>query len=183
MRKVQISVNIITYISVKNHKIAKKGYKNMLKLHLIEIFLRNIPEMLLMIWGIYVVVRKSINIKIYILSSIIMALVNFLVRMLPIYFGVHTLIIVILTICTMAIIDTPVVKAVYGTLLMFLILTLSEFLNVAILNLLNINTNIAFTNPIIKSLFGIPSLIIIYLFIITIRYFIKKKEGLKNVAN
>jgi hypothetical protein len=155
----------------------------MLKLQWIEIFLRSTPEMLLMIWGIYVVARKSINMKIYILSSIIMAIVSFFVRMLPIYFGVHTLIIVILTICTMVITGIPIVKAIYGALLMFLILSLSEFLNLAILDLLNINTNIQFTNSIIKSVFGIPSLIIICLFIMTIRYFIKRKEELKNVAD
>lgn len=176
-------VGIIIYFLVKNHKIVKKGCENMFKLHWIEIFLRLIPEMLLIIWGIYVIARKSINMKIYILSSIIMALVTFFVRMLPIYFGVHTFIIIILTICAMVITGIPIIKAIYGTLLMFLILTLSEFLNVAILNLLNINTGIEFANATIKSVLGSPSLIITCLFIITIRYFIKKKEGLKNVAH
>ena len=83
----------------------------------------------------------------------------------------------------MVITGIPIVKAIYGALLMFLILSLSEFLNLAILDLLNINTNIQFTNSIIKSVFGIPSLIIICLFIMTIRYFIKRKEELKNVAD
>lgn len=159
----------------------KKGYDNMLKIQWIEIFLRCIPEMLLMIFGIHVVARKSINMKIYILSSIIMGLVTFFVRMLPIYFGIHTFITVILTICAMSIIGIPIINAIYGTLLMVLILSLSEFLNMAILNLLNINIEVL--NPIIKSVFGIPSLIITYLFIIIIRYFIKRREGLKNVAN
>jgi len=148
----------------------------MLQLNWIEIFLRNIPEMLLIVWGIHILARKSINMKVYLISSIIMALVNFFVRMLPIYFGVHTLIIVILTICIIAISGIPTGKAIYGTLLMFLILSLSEFINVAILNLLNININSEFTNPIIKSVLGIPSLIIMSLFVLTIRYYIKGKK-------
>jgi hypothetical protein len=159
----------------------KKGYENMLKLQWIEIFLRCIPEMLLMIFGIHVVARKSINMKIYILSSIIIGVVTFLVRILPIYFGVHTFITVILIICAMSIIGIPIIHAIYSTLFMVLILSLSEVLNMAILNLFNINTSIQFSNPIIKSMFGIPSLIITYLFIMIIRYFIKRRERLKNV--
>lgn len=152
----------------------------MLKLNWIEIVLRAIPEMLLIIWGIHLVAKKSINIKIYILSSVILGLVSFFARMLPIYFGMHTLIIVILVLCTMVIIGIPIIKAVYGTLLMFLLLSLSEFLNVAILDLFNANTQ--FTNPVSKSILGMPALVLLYLFIILIRYFIKRKEGLKNVS-
>ncbi|WML33293.1 hypothetical protein [Clostridium sp. OS1-26] len=157
--------------------------KNMMKLNYIEFFLRCIPEALLIIWGICIVARKSINIKIYIFSSTIMGLVVFFVRMLPIYFGVHTFIGVVLIICTMAIIGMPIVKSIYGTLLMFLILSLSEYLNMTILNLLNVNTNIEFTNPVMKSVFGIPSLIITGLFIIVIQHFTNKGKKLKNVID
>lgn len=155
----------------------------MLELNWIEIFLRLIPEMLLIIWGTHVVAKKPINIKIYILLSVLMGLVAFFIRMLPVYFGVHTLIIVILTICAMVIIGIPIMRAIYGALLMFLILSLSELINLTILNLLNINTNIQVSNPIIKSMIGIPTLVIMYLIILTIRYFIKRKEGLENAAH
>lgn len=153
---------------------------NMMKLHYIEILLRSIPEALLIIWGICVVARKSINMKIYIFSGIIIGIIDFFVRMLPIYFGIHTFIGVVLIICTMVIIGIPIVKAIYGALLMILILSLSEFLNIAMLSLLNVNTNIEFTNPVMKSVFGIPSLIITGLFIITIRHFIKKGRKIKK---
>lgn len=155
----------------------------MMKLYYIEILLRSIPESLLIILGICIVARKSIDMKIYVFSGIIMGIVIFFVRMLPIYFGVHTFIGVVLIICTMVIIGIPIIKSIYGTLLMFLILSLSESLNMVILNLLSINVDIEFTNPIIKSVFGIPSLIITGLFIIIIHYFIKRKEELKNVTD
>ncbi len=155
----------------------------MLKLHYIEILLRSFPEALLIIWGICVVARKSIDMKIYIFSGIIIGVIDFFIRMLPIYFGIHTFIGVVLIICTMVIIGIPIVKAIYGTLLMTLILSLSEFLNIAMLSLLNGNTDIEFSSPIIKSVFGIPSLIIAALFIIIIHYFIKRKEELENVTD
>ncbi|WP_341455812.1 hypothetical protein [Clostridium peptidivorans] len=154
----------------------RKGYGNMLKLYWIEIFLRGIPEILLMIWGIYVIAKTSINMKNYIFSSIIMVIVTFLVRMLPIYMGVHTFIIIFFTIGIMVIAGIPIIKAIYSVLLMFLILSLSEFLNMVILNLLNIDINIEVVNPITKSMLGIPSLTIACLLIITIRYFIASKE-------
>lgn len=152
----------------------------MLKLHWLEIILRCIPEMLLLIWGIYELAKKSINIKVYILSSIIMGIATFFVRMLPIYFGLHTFIMVILIICVVAIIGIPIINAICGGFLMTSILYLSEYLNIAILNLFNINISIEFLNPIIKCIFGIPSLIITYLFIITIRYFMKVK--IENIS-
>lgn len=154
----------------------------MLRLHYIEFFLRSVPEALLIIWGIYVVARKPINIKVYVFSSIIVGIINFSVRMLPVYFAIHTFINVILIICIVIIIGIPIVKSIYGTLLMFLIFSVSEYLNMTMLSLLNVNINVDFTDPVIKSVFGIPSLIISSLFIIVIGYFIKREEKLKNVT-
>jgi len=153
----------------------------MLKLQWIQIFLRLIPEMLLILWGIHVIAGKRINVKVYIFLSIIMGLVVFFVRMLPIYYGVHTFIIAILTICAMAIIDIPIIKAIYGTILMTLILFLSESINFEILNVLNINIKLI-TNPIRKSVLTCPSLIIMLLSIMAIRYFLIKKKGFKSCA-
>lgn len=148
----------------------------MFKLDWMEIFLRGIPEVLLIIWGIYVITKTSINMKKYMFSSILVVMATYFVRMLPIYMGVHTFIIIFFTICIVAITGIPVVKSIYGVLLMFLIVSLSEFLNMVILNLLNINTNIEVINPITKSILGVPSLVITYLFIIVIRYFIATKK-------
>lgn len=150
----------------------------MFKLDWMEIFLRGIPEILLIIWGIYVITKTSINMKNYILSSIIVVITTYFTRMLPIYMGVHTFIIIFFTICIMATTGIPMVKSIYGVLLMFLIVSLSEFLNMVILNLLNINTNIEVINPVTKSILGVPSLVITYLFIIAIRYFVATKKGI-----
>lgn len=148
----------------------------MFKLYWIEVFLRGFPEMLLVIWGIHVIAKVSINLRNYILSTIMIVTATFLVRMLPIYMGVHSFIVIFFTICIMVIAGMPIIKAIYSVLLMFLIVSLSEFLNMVILKLLNINTNIQVINPVTKSILGVPSLIITYLFIIVIRYFIATKK-------
>lgn len=137
----------------------------MLKLTWIEFFLRTIPEIFIMVWGIYVISRKSIDMPKYIFSSIILSISIFFVRWLPIYFGVHIMINMILIISIMAIMEIPIIKAIYSTLLMFFTLSLSEFLNILMLNLLNVNINIEFSNPYKKGLYILPSLVILLLFI------------------
>lgn len=155
----------------------------MLKLTWIEFFFRIMPEIFILILGIHVISRKSINIPKYIFSSVLLSLASFFVRWLPIYFGVHMIINIILTISIMVVIGIPVIKSIYSTLLIYFLFALGEFLNIIILNLLNINTNIEFLNPLIKCLLGTPSLIILLISIIIFNYLLKMKEGTKNVSN
>lgn len=155
----------------------------MLKLTWIEFFFRIMPEIFILILGIHVISRKSINIPKYIFSSVLLSLISFFVRWLPIYFGVHMIINIILTISIMIVIGIPVIKSIYSTLLIYFLFALGEFLNIIILNLLNIDTSIEFSNPLIKCLLGTPSLIILLISIIIFNYLLKMKEGTKNVSN
>ena len=148
----------------------------MLKTNWIEFFLRNIPETFIVVWGIHVISRKSLDISKYILSSIIIAIVAFFVRWLPIYFGVHTFINIIITISIMVIVGIPVIKSIYSTFIIFFMLFVSELLNMIIFSLLNINTSIEFLNPSMKCLYCLPSLILLLLFIKTVNYLLKIKE-------
>lgn len=155
----------------------------MLKLHWIEIFLRLIPEMFLVIWGITIISRRSLNIKKHILLSTIMAIITFFIRNLPIYFGIHTIIIIILIITIMVIEGMPIITSIYGTLFIYLILSSSEFLNMLILNQFNITININTINPVKKSLLGIPSLIILFLIVLILNYIITKRGKCKNASD
>lgn len=90
---------------------------------------------------------------------------------------------IILTISIMAITGMPIIKSIYSTLLMYFMLSLGEFLNIVILNLMNIDTNTKFLNPFTKCLYGIPSLIFLLFFIMIFNYAFKRKEDIKNVFN
>ncbi|AKA69303.1 hypothetical protein [Clostridium scatologenes] len=155
----------------------------MLKLTWIEFFFRTVPEMFILIWGIHVISRKPFNIPQYVLSSIIMSILIFFIRWLPIYFGVHMVLNIIFTIIIMFIIGIPLIKSIYSTLLMFFILSLSEFLNMLILNLLKIDISLQLLQPVKKCVLEIPSLAIISIFIVIIHYLLKTKEGIKYVSN
>lgn len=157
----------------------------MLKLQWIELFLRSIPEMFLVVYGITILARKSFSIKKYVFLSIIMGSIAFFMRNLPIYFGVHTIIILIFTIIIMVIAGIPIIISVYSTLIISLMLSLSEFISIFILNLFNINTNINIgdINPIKKCILGIPSLVILFLIVIILNYVVTRSEKLKDVSN
>ncbi len=130
--------------------------------------------MLLMIWGIYVLARKSFNVRNYIILSCILGLYSFLVRELPIYFGVHTMIITISVISIMIIQGIPLVTSIYSTLIMLFILIIAETLNKFILSLFNISFVFTNMNPVKKSILTLPSLIILFLSIIIIQNIVKK---------
>lgn len=113
----------------------------------------------------------------------VLSILIFFVRWLPIYFGVHMIINIILTISIMAIAGIPIIKAIYGSLLLYFVLSLGEFFNTVLLNLFDINTNMEFFDPFIKCLLGLPSLAILVLFIIIYKYVLKRKEKIDNVYN
>ncbi len=150
----------------------------MLKLHWIEFFLRSIPENFLIIWGICVINRTTFNLKRYFIPSIILSLCIFFIRSLPIYWGIHTFIGIILIISIMFVNSIPLITSLCGTLLTFFILSLSEFFNILMLNAFGIKIDLISTNSIMgsirKCLLGIPSLIIMFLFIKLIQYFKKQ---------
>lgn len=158
----------------------------MLKLTLLELFLRTIPESFLFILGSYVVANKSIEKKAYFVSSIIFAIGTYLIRMLPIHFGVHTIIVAMLYILlTTSLNKIPVVKVISSA--MFCIITLSacESLNALILNHLKIDMQLILNNPLMKTLYFVPSLVLFALIILLVYILMckNKKEGSENVFN
>ncbi len=147
----------------------------------VDFFLRLIPESFILIWGIHIFSKKTIDMFKYILSSLMLAVSYFIIRCLPIYFGVHTDICIMLTIIiVMFIIDIPLIKNVIGTLLLYFMLSLSETMNMLLLSGLNIDTNISVLQPITRFIYGIPSLIIFIISIITLKFVLKNKKVIPN---
>lgn len=155
----------------------------MLKLNWIEFFIRAIPETLILIYGIHVISKKCLDIYNYIISSIVISALVFLVRLLPIDFGVHLVISIIIDIAVMFVIGIPLIKAIRSTFLMCFILSLCETLNMIILSRLSIDIDVISSKPLTKCLYGTPSLIFLLLVIILIKHVLKIKEGIKITSN
>ncbi|OOM43693.1 hypothetical protein CLOSB_31220 [Clostridium beijerinckii] len=147
----------------------------------VDFFFRLIPESFILIWGIHIFSRKTIDMFKYILSSLILAISCLIIRCLHIYYGVNTDICIMLTIIiVMFIIDIPLIKNVIGTFLLYFMLSLSETINMLLLSGLNIDTDISVLQPITRFIYGIPSLIIFIISIITLKFVLKNKKVIPN---
>lgn len=149
----------------------------MLKLHPIEFFLRAIPEGFLFVLAVYIFSKTKIDKRKYVVASIIYGGILYLVRLLPINYGVHTILALMFLVLFVTMynkIDT--IKVMRSVLIIFLIQFLTEGLNILVINLIpNINIDILFNDPIAKALLGLPSLIVAYS-IIYLFYLLNKKK-------
>lgn len=150
----------------------------MLELEPIEFFLRALPEAFILILAIYAFSNTKIEIKRYVIGSILCAIAIFIVRMLPISYGVHTILsmgIIILIGVMISYID--VIKSIKGILIVVILQFILEGANVFMIqNICKGDMNVIFSDPIQKTLYGIPSIIMLAA-IIGGCYFIKNKKG------
>ena len=153
----------------------------MLKLQPIEFFLRVLPESFLFILAVYIFSQTKIDKKKYFISGLIFSIVVFIIRSLPINYGVH----MILSVLFLLFITTKhnkidVISSIRSIILTYLVQLISEALNILFLNLINVNLEVAFLNPITKNLLGIPSIILTFLIIMVSYKFINKKRDEKK---
>jgi hypothetical protein len=156
----------------------------MLKLLPIEFFLRLIPESFILILAAYAFSSKKIEKKLFCISSILLAVATYLIRLLPIHFGVHTIILlVIYVLITVNINKIAIIKVISAGLVSSVVLFFSEWLNVFVLTeLLNVNVDIIFKSPVKKSIYLLPSIMLFALIVASVFYInALRRKGKKNV--
>lgn len=154
----------------------------MLRLHPIEFFLRAIPESFIVIFAIYIFSKTEINKKKYLITSIIFSLVIYIVRMLPISYGVHMILSVLFLLFIMAYYNNiDVINAIKSIILVYLIQLISEAINVLMLNLMRLDLETLLKDPITKTILGIPSLAITAIMILIFCIINKKRRKLKKI--
>jgi len=152
-----------------------------LKIGIVELVIRTLPECFFIIFVIQVFSNYKINKNKYVLSSILLSIIMYSIRLLPIHYGVHTIlnIIAIVLICTFINEVTPIKSITYSLILMSL-LALSEALNLYfIYKIFGENVANTLKNPLKKCIYLMPSMIIL---VITILFVFKIKDRrLKDV--
>ncbi|ETI87437.1 MAG: hypothetical protein Q607_CBUC00219G0021 [Clostridium butyricum DORA_1] len=123
---------------------------------------------------IYTLSKKSINNTNYYIVSILLSVLTYVVRLLPIYYGVHIVINIITFISIMTILGIPLIKSIKNKLITFTILEFSEILNLIILIILD-NKFWTDNEIYIKGSLGIPSLIFLFLSAVILKYRIKSE--------
>lgn len=149
----------------------------MLNQPIFTLFIRIFPEAFLLIYSIYRLTNTEINLKKILISSLIGGIGVYVVRLLPIHFGVHTIIAIMLYILlAIQINKIDIFKAITSVLLEMILLFITDLLLVVIYTkMLQLSTEILFGQTWVASVAGIPSLIMFYLIISLICY-IKKKR-------
>lgn len=144
----------------------------MLKISIIEFFFRALPESFILVLGAHAFCKKNICIKPFFISTVLYAIVAYLIRMLPIHFGVHTIILLVGYVLVMASInDINIIKSASSGLILVIMLFASEWINVYVLtNILKLDINVIFKDPLKKLLYGIPSLLLFSIIIVVIAY-------------
>lgn len=154
----------------------------MLKITIIELVIRGIPESLLFFLAVYAFSKTKLNIKRYLVSSAIYCAMVYIIRFLPIQNGADT-ILNLIVIITLAFflnkIDT--IKSIKAGIIIMLLEYLCEGINVFVLQEMDIKLNIIFKNPLLKVIYSTPSLLAFGCITIVHYLFLSKRKELKNI--
>jgi hypothetical protein len=150
----------------------------MLKVSLFELLFRGIPEAFLYIYASFCFTSKKFDSFKLFISSILLSVITYGIRFLPVHFGVHTILFVTMFIIINTYINKINLKSsISAAFILTIALFTSEAINVFFLiNVLNVNIAVSFEDPYIKIMYGIPSIIMFAVFICIINLFIKKKQ-------
>lgn len=158
----------------------------MIKLSILEFFLRGIPESFVLVFTTFLFAKKSINKKAYFITGILYAVTVYLVRLLPIHLGVHTIIIAMIYVVISVLINKiPINKSIFYVLSEIIILMCCELINLFILSWLKFDIKVILSTPAKKILYFTPSLIL-FISVVLLFYVVIcriKGQTSKNVFN
>lgn len=150
----------------------------MLAASFLELIARGVPESFLFVYSVYMLSNSKFNKKLYFLTSTILVVVTFFIRRLPISYGIHTILnIILLVILTTYINKIYILESIKAGIITTIIMLICEGINMVFIQCIE-GKNIfqIFLNPIAKILYGLPSLIIFLVVILIIRFTLYKKE-------
>ena len=157
----------------------------MLKLTLMEFLFRGLPEGFLFLFAIYSFSNTAINKKRYIASSLILVGAIYLIRLLPIQYGVHTILnIIMLIILTVNINKIGIIKSIQTSLMAMILEYICEGMNVFIIQyIFKADIMYLLSEPLLKILYGIPSLLIFATIVSTYYFYVARKKKLRETTN
>lgn len=157
----------------------------MLRLTLLEIFLRGLPEGMLIIFAVYAFSKTVINIKRYIVSSIIFLISVYLIRLLPIQYGVHTILnIIVIIVLTVNINKIVIIKSIQASIMAMIMEFICEGINMFIIqHMFKVEIVYLLSEPSLKILYGIPSLLIFAIIVFTYYAYLTRRKELREVIN
>jgi len=157
----------------------------MLKLTLLEVVFRSLPEEFIVILAIYVFSKTVINVKRYITSSLLYLIAVYTIRLLPIQYGVHTILnIIVLIILTVNINKISIIKSIQASVMTIILLFICEGINMFIVKyILKVNVVNMLSNTPLKILYSTPSLVIFTATVFAYYFYLDRHRKLNEVKN
>ncbi|MDQ0148235.1 hypothetical protein ACFO6R_03205 [Eubacterium multiforme] len=143
-----------------------------------ELIARGVPESFLFVYAVCILTNTKIDKKRFFMSSILLALIGFFIRLFPISYGIHTILnIVVLVILSTYIVKINILESIKASIIICIIMFVCEGINMLLIQVLHGN-DIAqiLTNPALKTIYGIPSLIMTMILVLIIKFIMNKKE-------
>ncbi len=160
----------------------------LLKIIIFEYLLGYCLQGFTFVLGVFAFNRQKIVLKIYIVTSLLVIIISYLVRLLPISFGVHTIInMLFLMLICIIVLKMPAYSTIRSAMLIIVLLLICEMADIAIMS--QILGKVKFESlmliPLEKAIIGSPGAAF-FTILITLTYFIlnnpKKKNG-ENIGN
>lgn len=151
---------------------------NMLKLTILELIFRTIPEEFIIILSMYVFSFTKIDIKRLFSSGVMLSIIVYLIRLLPIQPGLHTLLLIPIMVLMVKIVNKiTIIKGIPAAILSIIFMYLCEMINSIILtNIFHMNIQEAFKDVNTRLIYGSISLIIYLLITLTVYFTIYKNK-------
>lgn len=153
----------------------------MLQTPVLLLFLRAIPEGILGFYAVYVFSGERVNYKRLLLSGILFGIITYLVRFLPIKFGVHTILsLIFFILLALQVNRINLIKAVTSCILYIVILFIAEAVTYPLIaSLMGVSLESLSQDPGKIVLYGSSSLVFTFI-VIEIISIIKKKYNLRR---
>lgn len=154
----------------------------MLKISLFEFIVRGIPEEFISVLGVHAFTKTGINLKRYLLSGTLFWVLAYLIRLLPIQYGINTILSVIILIALTTLINNiDIIKSIRATIIIFILEFAFEGINLLIIQLILRNDlKKVMSDPVLTTLYGLPSTVLLVIFIIAYYIRLIRRKELKN---
>ncbi len=152
-----------------------------MKIPLLALIFQGIPEVIAIITLAYVIANVPLVWKKIIPAGILLAFVSYGVRLLPITFGVHTIILIGLTFFILMFLGKSSVNpALIASIISMLAITVAEAVCLSLLMpLFGVTSEILFTNTIIRILISWPQ-VLVMLILAFVTYKFKTQREIKK---
>ena len=125
----------------------------MLKISFLELIIRAIPETAIFMWACYILSKTKFQLNRYLLSTILLAVISYIVRSSPISLGINTvLLLAVMIVININVNKISIIKSISVSVCVIILESICEVMNVLMIKyLFKTDLTKVFSNPMLKT--------------------------------